>query len=85
MSSRVEIALDNELEALSVPVMMDLLDCIHRDAQEEKSMEVFAESICQAMSILAELQKHAYEVLREVEQEKALYGERYTSIPHEVC
>ena len=85
MSGRINILLENRSPVLSVPVMMDLLDRIHSDAQEEESMEIFADAVDHAMCILAELQRQAFEVLQEVETEKRLYGERYIPLPHKVC
>lgn len=65
--------------------MMDLLDRIYCDAAEEESMEIFADAVFHAKSVLAELQRQAFEVLQEAETEKRLYGERYTSLPHKIC
>ena len=85
MNGRVKILLENKSPVLSVPVMMDLLDRIYVDAQEEESMEVFADAVDRAMCILAELQRQAFEVLQEVETEKRMYGERYIALPQKVC
>ena len=85
LKEQVEIIIDEEQPELSVPVMMDMLDRIHNDALRDECLEEFADAIDQAMCVLAEMQRQAFEVMEEIEAEKKLFGERYVSLPHKVC
>ena len=78
-------AVENDEVELSVPEMMDMLDQIYRGAREEEYLAEFAEALDDAMGVLADLQRQAFEVMEEIETEKRLYGSRYASLPHKVC
>jgi len=85
LKEQIEICVDEEPDELSVPEMMDMLDRIHSDALREEFLEEFSDAVDQAMCVLAELQRQAFEVMEEVEAEKKLYGDRYVSLPHKIC
>ena len=85
MTAQLDVSWEQNPSELSVPVMMDMLDNIHRDAQREECLEEFADAIDRAMCVLAELQRQAFEVMQEVETEKHMYGSRYTALAHKVC
>ena len=70
---------------LSVPVMMDMLDRMCRDARQEKCLAEFSEALDDAMGVLADLQQQAFEAMEEVETEKRLYGAQYASLQHKIC
>jgi len=64
---------------------MDILDRIHRDIEGEECLEEFADALDQAMCVLADLQRQAFEVMQEAETEKQIYGDHYAPLDHKVC